>query len=104
MNRRLNSFFGRDGGGGSGSGGPGNGGGPSLKGALIGLLLLTLIGLAIWAVSGVYIIREGESSIELKFGKFSEQKDRAGLTWRSNCVPSKSATVESCGTKISMNH
>ena len=80
MNRRLNSFFGRDGGGGSG-GGTG-GGGPSMKGALIGLLLLSIIGLAIWAVSGVYIIREGESSIELKFGSFSKQKDQAGLTWR----------------------
>ena len=71
MNQRLNSLFGR--GGGQGPRGPGDGG-PTMCGALIGLGVLALIGAALWLASGIYIIREGQASIELRFGKFVRQK------------------------------
>jgi membrane protease subunit HflK len=80
MNQRLNSLFGR-GGNGQGPRGPGDGG-PTMRGALIGLGVLGVIGIALWLASGIYIIREGQSSIELQFGKFVRQKDNAGLTAR----------------------
>jgi membrane protease subunit HflK len=80
MNQRLNSLFGR-GGNGGGPRGPGDGG-PTMRGALIGLGVLAVIGLGLWLASGIYIIREGQSSIELQFGKFVRQKDNAGLTAR----------------------
>ncbi|MGB7298953.1 MAG: FtsH protease activity modulator HflK [Burkholderiaceae bacterium] len=82
MNQRLNSLFGRGGGNGQGPRGGGGEGGPTMRGALIGLAVLALVGVILWMASGIYIIREGQSSVELRFGKFVRQKDNAGLTAR----------------------
>lgn len=81
LNRKLNNLFGRRGGGGNPPG-AGGGEGPGLRGAGIGLGVLALVALLLWLGSGFYIVREGQSSVELRFGKFVNQIDQAGFTWR----------------------
>jgi membrane protease subunit HflK len=64
FNRKLNSLFGRRGGGGEGPQVPGGrklGGGAGL---LLGLVFL------VWMASGFYIVNEGQRGIVLRFGKF----------------------------------
>ncbi len=80
LNRKLNNLFGRRGGGGAPPGGGGEG--PTLRGAGIGLGVLALIAALLWLGSGFYIVREGQSSVVLRFGKFVKQIDQAGFTWR----------------------
>ncbi|MGH1361031.1 MAG: FtsH protease activity modulator HflK [Burkholderiaceae bacterium] len=80
LNRKLNNLFGRRGGGGAPPGGGGDG--PTLRGAGIGLGVLALVAALLWLGSGFYIVREGQSSVVLRFGKFVKQIDQAGFTWR----------------------
>lgn len=80
LNRKLNNLFGRGGGGGSPP--TGGGDGPTLRGAGIGLGVLALVAVLLWLGSGFYIVREGQSSVILRFGKFVKQIDQAGFTWR----------------------
>jgi len=84
FNRRLNSLFGRRGGGGgprlptSGGGGPA----PSFRGAGIGIVVLFVAAALLWLASGFFIVQEGQTAIVLRFGKVAKQIDRAGFTWR----------------------
>ncbi|MDR9437227.1 MAG: FtsH protease activity modulator HflK [Thiohalophilus sp.] len=53
-------------------GGKGGGGGPRIPGAggSAGLSLIVLVLLAVWALSGIYIVNEGKEGVVLRFGKF----------------------------------
>ncbi len=84
LNRKLNNLFGgrRGGGGNQPPGGGGRFEGPTMRGASIGLGVLAVVALFLWLGSGFYIIREGQSSIVLRFGQFVKQIDQAGFTWR----------------------
>jgi membrane protease subunit HflK len=72
---RLSGLFG---GGGGGSGG-GMGGG-SERVNRIGLGLIVAVALGLWALSGFYVINQGERGVELKFGKKNEVTG-PGLHW-----------------------
>ena len=64
-----------------GGGGRSSGGGrklPSLGGKAIGLLLL--VAAVLWVASGFYVVKQGEQSVELRFGAFKMIK-QAGLRW-----------------------
>jgi modulator of FtsH protease HflK len=64
FNRKLNSLFGRRGG---GNGSSGQGGGKvGGAGLLLGLIF------AVWIASGFYIVNEGQRGVVLRFGKHSE--------------------------------
>src|SRR5690606_4274087 len=84
FNRRLNSLFGRRGGGvgprlpTSGGGGPA----PSFRGAGIGIVVLFVAAALLWLASGFFIVQEGQTAVVLRFGKVAKQIDRAGFTWR----------------------
>lgn len=82
FNRRLNSLFGKRGGGGPRP--PGGGGGlkPDAKGAGIGIGLIFAVAVLIWLGTGFYIVPEGHRAVVLTFGKLSETTTRAGLHWR----------------------
>jgi modulator of FtsH protease HflK len=81
FNRRLNSMFGRRGGGGR----PGRGGlgglGPNGKGAGVGLTAVLAVVALIWLGSGFYIVPEGQVGVVTTFGKYSETT-RPGFRWR----------------------
>jgi membrane protease subunit HflK len=85
FNRRLNTMFGKKGGGSnqppSGPSGP-SGDGPSFKGAGTGIGLLALVAVLLWLGSGFYIVPEGQAAAVLRFGEFKYLNDRAGFTWR----------------------
>ena len=75
---KLNSMLG---GGGKKKGGSGQGGGgnkPRNTFALPGLLIV--VGLAIWAASGFYLVDQSERGVVLRFGKFQEVVT-PGLQW-----------------------
>jgi membrane protease subunit HflK len=71
---RLSGLFG----GGSGSGRGTGGGGERVN--RIGLGLIAAVALVLWALSGFYIINQGERGVELKFGKKNEVTG-PGLHW-----------------------
>jgi membrane protease subunit HflK len=74
----LKNLFGKFGKGGNG----GNGGGssaPSLGGKSIGLIVV--IALIVYALSGIYTVKEAERGVVLRFGEFSSLAD-PGLQWR----------------------
>ena len=73
---RLSGLFG---GSGSGSGGGASGGG-SERVNRIGLGLIVAVALGLWALSGLYIINQGERGVELKFGR-KDQVTGPGLHW-----------------------
>ncbi len=64
-------FGGRKGGGGDLGGGRASG---------IGLGLIVTVALAVWLLSGFYIVQQGERGVVLRFGKKAESTD-AGLRW-----------------------
>ncbi|MCI3952278.1 MAG: HflK protein, partial [Burkholderiales bacterium] len=66
FNRKLDGLFGRRGGGGDGERPPSAG--RRFGGA--GLLALLIV--AVWLVSGFYIVYEGQRGVVLQFGKFKE--------------------------------
>ncbi len=63
LQEKFGALFG--GGGPRSSGGPGSG-----KAGSIGVGLVAAIALAVWAVSGVYIVEEGTRGVVLQFGKY----------------------------------
>jgi membrane protease subunit HflK len=67
---RLSGLFG-------GGSGRGTGGGVNR----IGLGLIVVVALALWLLSGFYVINQGERGVELKFGKKNEVTG-PGLHWR----------------------
>jgi membrane protease subunit HflK len=82
FNRRLGGLFG-------GKGGPRReepeGGGPSfqpdMRSAGIGVGLIALVVLLVWAGSGFFIVQEGQQAVVSTFGKYSYTSD-AGFQWR----------------------
>ncbi|HVO06988.1 MAG TPA: FtsH protease activity modulator HflK [Burkholderiaceae bacterium] len=84
FNRRLSGLFGGKGGGGR-RGEPEGGGGPQfqpdMKSAGIGVGLIALVVLLVWAGSGFFIVQEGQQAVVSTFGKYSYTAD-AGFQWR----------------------
>lgn len=83
FNNRIGSLFGRKGGGGNNRPG-GNRGGmtpPSPRGARIGLGVIALVAVGIWAASGFYIVQEGQVAVVTQFGKY-KSTSQAGFQWR----------------------
>jgi len=76
FNRKLNSLFGKRGGGSPDSGEP-----PNLRQLGGGAGLIALVVLVAWLASGFYIVVEGQRGVVLTFGKFSEVT-QSGLRWR----------------------
>jgi membrane protease subunit HflK len=87
FNRKLSGLFNGKGGGGNGQPpqrDPGNGGPsfqPDMKSAGIGVGLIALVVLVVWAGSGFFIVQEGQQSIVTTFGRYSSTVD-AGFQWR----------------------
>jgi membrane protease subunit HflK len=83
FNRRLGGLFG--GKGGSRRGDPDGGGGPpyqpDMKSAGIGVGLIVLVVLLVWAGSGFFIVQEGQQAVVSTFGKYRYTSD-AGFQWR----------------------
>ena len=69
---RLSGLFGGGSGGGAGGG--------SERVNRIGLGLIVAVALGLWALSGLYIINQGERGVELKFGR-KDQVTGPGLHW-----------------------
>ncbi|WP_413615103.1 FtsH protease activity modulator HflK [Halomonas cupida] len=81
---KLNNMLGGRGGKRGGGGGKKGGGGkPRNTLALPGLLLV--IGVAIWAASGFYLVDQSERGVVLRFGKF-QQIVNPGLQWNPPLV------------------
>ncbi|WP_372613191.1 FtsH protease activity modulator HflK [Halomonas sp.] len=78
--KKLNSMLGGRGGKRGGSGGKGGGGGDKPRNvfALPGLLIV--VGLAIWAATGFYLVDQSERGVVLRFGKLQEVV-APGLQW-----------------------
>ena len=85
FNRKLSGMFGTGGGKGSGdSGGDDRGKGglqPDARSAGIGVGLIGLVAVLLWAGSGFFIVQEGQQSIITTFGRYSSTVD-AGFQWR----------------------
>ncbi|MCW5659499.1 MAG: FtsH protease activity modulator HflK [Burkholderiaceae bacterium] len=83
FNRRLGGLFGNKGGGRREE--PEGGGGPSfqpdMKSAGIGMGLIVLVVVLVWAGSGFFIVQEGQQSVVTTFGRYSYTTD-AGFQWR----------------------
>jgi len=83
FNRRLGGLFGTKGSGRRED--SGGGGGPSyqpdMKSAGIGVSLIALVVLLVWAGSGFFIVQEGQQAVVTSFGKYSHTAD-AGFQWR----------------------
>ncbi len=78
FNRRLNSLFGKRGGGGNRGGG---GFRPDSKGAGMGALAILGAAVVIWFGSGFYIVQEGQVGVVTTFGRYTETT-MAGFRWR----------------------
>ncbi|MBX9872917.1 MAG: FtsH protease activity modulator HflK [Burkholderiaceae bacterium] len=78
FNRKLSGLFGGRGGrnGGTGSGGP-----PDMKGAGIGIGLISAIAVLIWLGTGFFIVQEGQQAVITQFGKYHSTVG-AGFNWR----------------------
>ncbi|HLU01451.1 MAG TPA: FtsH protease activity modulator HflK [Advenella sp.] len=78
FNQRLNRMFGNRKGGGGGTGGDS----PSdMKGAGIGIGAILAVALFLWAISGFFIVQEGQTAVVKTFGKYSHSTP-AGFNWR----------------------
>lgn len=76
--RKLSALFG---GSGSGSGGRSGGTGGASESGGIGVGVIILAFVAIWAATGVYQVDQAERAVILRFGKFSKIT-QPGLNWR----------------------
>jgi modulator of FtsH protease HflK len=81
FNRRLGGLFGTKGGGRreEPEGGPPFQ--PDMKSAGIGMGLIVLVVVLVWAGSGFFIVQEGQQAVVSTFGKYSYTSD-AGFQWR----------------------
>lgn len=61
----------------------GNGGGGGLGGA--GISFVLIIAAIVWALSGIYTVKEAERGVVLQFGKFDRIAD-PGLRWKMTFV------------------
>jgi membrane protease subunit HflK len=80
FNQRLNRLFGNKG---KGNGGGDSGGGfnSDMRGAGFGAGAIVMVALFLWAVSGFFIVQEGQTGVVLTFGKYSHTTP-AGFNWR----------------------
>lgn len=80
FNRRLSSMIGGRNGGGDGGGARG---GRSPEGATagVGVGLIIVVIAAVWLLSGVFIVQEGQQAVVLQFGKY-KYTSPAGINWR----------------------
>lgn len=81
LQTKFGSIFGGRGGGTAGSAGGGNAGS-------IGIGLIILIVLAIWAISGVYIVDEGKRGVIRQFGAYSKTT-QPGPHWYPRFIQTK---------------
>jgi modulator of FtsH protease HflK len=81
FNRRLGGLFGNKGGGRreEPEGGPSFQ--PDMKSAGIGMGLIVLVVVLVWAGSGFFIVQEGQQAVVSTFGRYSYTSD-AGFQWR----------------------
>ncbi|NOX92667.1 MAG: FtsH protease activity modulator HflK [Gammaproteobacteria bacterium] len=70
--KKLQEKFGGLFGGLFGGGGKRNGGSGSGKAGSIGLGLIAIVAITVWAISGVYIVEEGTRGVVLQFGKYNK--------------------------------
>ena len=54
---------------------------PSPRGARIGLGVIALVAIGVWAASGFYIVQEGQVAVVTQFGKY-KSTSQAGFQWR----------------------
>ena len=74
---KLRGLFG----GGAGGKRPSGGGNGNLGG--YGVILVVVVALVLWLISGFYIVQQGERGVILQFGNYDETKmTQAGLHWR----------------------
>ena len=89
FNKKLGGLFGGKGSGkprlvGNGSGGSGGGGGnfqPDMKSAGLGIGLIAIVAVIVWAGSGVFIVQEGQQAVVTSFGRYTQTRD-AGIQFR----------------------
>ncbi len=81
FNQRLNRLFGGKKGPGDTGGGGGGGFTPDMRGASVGAMILGVVILFLWAISGFFIVQEGQTAVVLTFGKHSHNTP-AGFNWR----------------------
>jgi membrane protease subunit HflK len=74
ISNKLRGIFGGGRGGGSSSGG-------GSSGTLPGIGLIVGVAVAIWLITGFYIVQQSERAVVLRFGSFSSVTE-AGLHWR----------------------
>ncbi len=77
FNQKLNALFG----GGKGSGPSGDEPAESGHGAKMGVLLIIMILLSLWMISGFFVVQEGQTGVVLTFGKYSRDTG-SGFNWR----------------------
>lgn len=75
----FKNLFGKFGKNGGGSGGAGK----QLGG--YGLLIILILPIVVWAVSGIYTIKEAESGVVLRFGQFHKEVG-PGLSWKPTFI------------------
>lgn len=76
FNQRMSQFLG-----GKGSGDSGGGFSPDAAGAKVGVAIILAVVVFIWAVSGFFIVQEGQTAVITTFGKYSHSTT-AGFNWR----------------------
>lgn len=98
----LKNLFGKFGKGG-GDGSSGKSSGPSLTGKSIGLVVV--IALFVYALSGIYTVKEAERGVVLRFGEF-HSLSAPGLQWRlrfiEEVIPINIQEIKSLGSSGSM--
>jgi membrane protease subunit HflK len=80
FNARLNRLFAAKNNGGGNDGG-GGGYRPDMKGASVTAGIIAVVVVAIWLISGAFIVQEGQVGVVTTFGKYSHTTG-AGLNWR----------------------
>jgi membrane protease subunit HflK len=80
FNRKLGGLFGGRRGGGGGAGGGGNFQ-PDMKSAWVGAGLVALVVVAIWFLTGIFIVQEGQQAVITRFGRYHATVG-AGFNWR----------------------
>ena len=81
FNQRLNRLLGNRGGNGGGDGGGGGNFRSDMRGAGIGVIVVGVIVLFLWLVSGFFIVQEGQTGVVMTFGRYSHMTP-AGFNWR----------------------
>ncbi len=81
FNQRLNRILGNRGGNGGNGGGGGGNYRSDMRGAGIGVIVVAVIVLFLWLVSGFFIVQEGQTGVVMTFGRYSHMTP-AGFNWR----------------------